>query len=88
MVLLIWMMAGTALADVNAKGAVVLEMTTGRVLYAQDSHRQLPMASTTKVMTALLAVENGDLSEVVTVADRQRRGGFLHLSRPGRTYHA
>ena len=83
MVLLIWMMAGTALADVNAKGAVVLEMTTGRVLYAQDSHRQLPMASTTKVMTALLAVENGDLSEVVTVADQASgvEGSSIYLAR-------
>ena len=51
----------------SARSAVILEQTTGRVLLANNAHEKLPMASTTKVMTALLALENGNLDDVVTV---------------------
>jgi len=50
---------------VDAKAAVLIEARTGRVLYAQNADEMLPMASTTKIMTALLALEQGDLSDVV-----------------------
>lgn len=53
--------------DVNAKGVVLMEMTSKRVLYQKNAHVKLPMASTTKIMTALLALENGKLTDVVTV---------------------
>ena len=51
----------------SAKAAVLMECQTGRVLYAKNESEQLPMASTTKIMTALLAVENCDLNQPVTV---------------------
>ncbi|MBE5770655.1 MAG: D-alanyl-D-alanine carboxypeptidase [Clostridiales bacterium] len=50
----------------DAAAAILMEAETGRVLYAQNAHEALPMASTTKVMTALLALEMGDLNEIVT----------------------
>ena len=50
----------------SAKAACILEMETGRVLFEENMHKRLPMASTTKVMTALLAIENGELSDRVT----------------------
>lgn len=49
----------------SAKGAYVMEMKTGRPLYASNANEAMPMASTTKVMTALLALENGDLNALV-----------------------
>jgi D-alanyl-D-alanine carboxypeptidase (penicillin-binding protein 5/6) len=49
-----------------ARAAYVLELKTGRVLYAFKETEPLPMASTTKVMTALLALEKGDLNASVT----------------------
>ena len=55
-----------AQGETSAKAACVLEMETGRVLFEQNARARLPMASTTKVMTALLAIENGDLSAPVT----------------------
>ncbi len=58
-----------ALSDppqIGAKAAVLLEASTGKVLFAQNAQAQLPMASTTKIMTALLAIEEGDLEEMVT----------------------
>ena len=52
---------------VGAAAAIVMEAESGEVLFAQEIHRQLPMASTTKIMTALLTLENvSDLSVVVT----------------------
>ena len=53
---------------VSAKAAVLLEEKTGKVLYAQNETLPLPMASTTKVMTALLAMEYGHMEEVVTTS--------------------
>lgn len=50
----------------SAKACVVIDALTGRVLLSHNADAPLPMASTTKVMTALLALENGDLSAPVT----------------------
>ncbi|MDR2657949.1 MAG: D-alanyl-D-alanine carboxypeptidase [Oscillospiraceae bacterium] len=52
----------------SAKAAYVLDMTTGRTLFSWNADEKLPMASTTKVMTALLALERGDLSSIVTAS--------------------
>ena len=49
-------------AGVLAKGAVLADASTGQVLWARDPDTQRPMASVTKVMTALLVLESGDLS--------------------------
>ncbi len=63
--------AGIAPApQVEALGGILIERESGRVLWAQDPDRMLPMASTTKVMTALLTLENCSLDEVVTASAR------------------
>ena len=51
---------------VAAKGAVLIEAESGRVLFEQNADERLPMASTTKIMTALLALENCRPDEVIT----------------------
>lgn len=53
--------------DISAGGVVLMEMKTKRVLYEVNAHKKLPMASTTKIMTGLLAVEHGGFSEIITV---------------------
>lgn len=52
---------------VEAKAAVVMEAQTGTLLFAQEPHKRLPMASTTKIMTALLTLEQEGLEEEFTV---------------------
>lgn len=52
----------------SARSAILIEKETGRVLLADNPNERLPMASTTKVMTALLALEYGALDEIVTVS--------------------
>ena len=51
--------------DVNAKAVVLMEKTTGEVLYEENAHEQLEPASVTKVMTMLLIMEALD-SGVIT----------------------
>ena len=57
---------GLAQGETSARAACILEMETGRVLFESSMHDRLPMASTTKVMTALLAIELGNLDSKVT----------------------
>ena len=49
----------------SAQSAVLIDSASGRVLYEHNAHQKLPMASTTKIMTGLLASESGKLSETV-----------------------
>lgn len=53
--------------SVSAGGAALIEAHSGRVLYEKQGDAPLPMASTTKIMTALLALEQGDLEELISV---------------------
>jgi D-alanyl-D-alanine carboxypeptidase (penicillin-binding protein 5/6) len=55
--------------DLTADGAVVIEQQTGKVLHGKHEHKQLYPASTTKILTALIAAEFGHLDDVVTVGD-------------------
>ena len=62
---------GGALAEdmsVAARAAVLIDGATGRALFAQNADRRYPMASTTKIMTALLALERCSLEETVTAS--------------------
>ena len=52
---------------VSAASAVLYEPRTGTVLYEKDCHTPRPMASTTKLMTALIAAETGEWERTVTV---------------------
>ncbi len=51
----------------SARAAILIERETGKVLLSHNAREKLPMASTTKVMTALIALEYGRLDEMVTV---------------------
>ncbi len=53
--------------SVSASSAVLIEAESGRVLYAKDADKRRPMASTTKIMTALVALENCELDTAVKV---------------------
>lgn len=55
--------------SVGAGAALVMEVRTGRVLFGQSADEELPIASTTKIMTALLALEQPDIDAVFPVDD-------------------
>ena len=65
---------------ISARSAVVLDGLTGKTLFEQNTDEILPMASTTKIMTALVALENGDLDRVYTVKKEYTpRRRLLHV---------
>jgi D-alanyl-D-alanine carboxypeptidase (penicillin-binding protein 5/6) len=64
----------TPLADeVHSRSAVVMDTSTGRILYAKNPDLRLAPASTTKLMTAIVVIEKADLSDVVTVSRNASR---------------
>ena len=70
-----------------ARGAIVLDSYTGRTLYAKNADEPQYPASTTKIMTALLVIEAGDLEREVEVTEEDARVGESSLSiRPGERY--
>lgn len=53
---------------VSAQSAVLIDAASGRVLYSYNAEEKRGMASTTKIMTAITAIENGDLNSIATVS--------------------
>lgn len=53
----------------TASSAILMDMDSGRILYQKDIHNPRLIASITKIMTAVLAIENGNLDDVVTVGE-------------------
>ncbi|MGM9985988.1 MAG: D-alanyl-D-alanine carboxypeptidase family protein [Bacillaceae bacterium] len=67
--------------DVGARNAVLMEQSTGRVLYSKLPHSPELIASITKIMTATLAIESGKLEETTTVSHTalQTEGSSIYL---------
>lgn len=65
--------------SVTADAAALLDARTGQVLYDKNARQRRPPASTTKIMTALLALEGGDLRQVVTVSPKAASVGEASL---------
>ncbi len=68
--ILVYPSVGQAKPGVSANNAVLMEQSSGRVLYNKQAHEQRPIASITKIMTAIVAIESGKMNETVTVSDR------------------
>lgn len=73
MLLCVLLMGNRALAegepqDLYARSAVLMDADTGRILFEKNGAEQMPMASTTKIMTLLVTLENADLEGEVTVS--------------------
>ena len=69
---MIWLMAGWPWlchaaemedTELYARSACLMDADSGRVLYSKDGENQMPMASTTKIMTCILALELGHPDE-------------------------
>ena len=60
---------------ISAEHAIVIERQTGRVLFEKNAYQKTAMASTTKLMTALIVAENIDAAEITTVSARAAATG-------------
>ncbi|EOQ41331.1 D-alanyl-D-alanine carboxypeptidase [Butyricicoccus pullicaecorum DSM 23266] len=70
----------------SAQSAVVIDADTGEVRYEHNADAVMPMASTTKIMTAIVAIEQGDIDRTYTVKPEytQTEGSSMYL-KPGET---
>lgn len=59
--------------EISAKSAIVVDARTNEVIFQKDAFEKRSMASTTKIMTAIIAIESGRLNDVVTVTDQMVR---------------
>ncbi|MGJ9384875.1 D-alanyl-D-alanine carboxypeptidase family protein [Salipaludibacillus sp. CF4.18] len=68
--------------NVSAKGAILIEQESGRILYEKDARSPMRIASITKIMTAILAIESGNLDKKVTVSSRafSTEGSSIYLT--------
>jgi serine-type D-Ala-D-Ala carboxypeptidase (penicillin-binding protein 5/6) len=75
------MLVVAAKQDTSARAAVIMDVNSGRVLYSKNMNEKLAMASTTKIMTSLVAVESGKLEEMVTVSKKasHTEGSSIYL---------
>ncbi|MGZ4030995.1 MAG: D-alanyl-D-alanine carboxypeptidase family protein [Tumebacillaceae bacterium] len=67
--------------DITAKGAVLIDMQSGQILYEKNKDMHLYPASITKIMTAILALENGSLTDEITTSElaRDQEGNRVYL---------
>ncbi len=72
---------GSHAVDISAESAVLIEADSGEVIYEKNADVRMPMASTTKIMTALVAIENGNLDDTVTITDKMigAEGSSIYL---------
>lgn len=73
--------------QINAKAALLVDANTGKVLYKKNDTVQRPVASTQKLLTALIVAESGNLDKPVTItlSDTQCEPFKLYV-KPGQTY--
>ncbi len=76
------------LPKLHALSALLLDAANNRVLYEKNGYDQMPMASTTKIMTCIVALENSNPNEVVNVSAYAARMPDVQLNiRAGEQYH-
>ena len=65
--------------NLYAQSAVLMDAASGRILYGKEENLERPMASTTKIMTCILALENGSYDDVVTASSYAAGQPKVHL---------
>jgi len=69
--------------NLSAQTAVLMDVQSGRILYEKNDNKKMRIASLTKIMTAIVAIENGDLDDIVTTSDNAfgTEGSSIYLKR-------
>lgn len=77
--------AALAMPEVTAQAAIVSDMASGQILAEKNAHQRLAPASTTKIATALVALQRGQLEEQVVVHESALVGGAKMGLSPSQT---
>lgn len=65
--------------NLNARAAIIYDRTSKEIIWGKNETQKRPMASTTKIMTAIVVLEHGNLSDVVTVSQKAAGTGGSRL---------
>ena len=65
--------------DLNCRSCVILDRTSKKILFGKNEYNKVKMASTTKIMTATIIIENCDLNKTVTISKKAARTGGSRL---------
>lgn len=63
----------------NSKSAIIYDRTTKKVIWGKNEYKKKAMASTTKIMTAIVVLENAKLTDIVTVSKKADNTGGSSL---------
>ncbi len=65
----------------NAKGATLIDVASGRIIYSKQGDEPMLIASLTKIMTAIVAIEHGNLDDIATVSRKAagKEGSSIYL---------
>lgn len=66
-------------SQLYAQSAVLMDAESGRILFEKEGGKERPMASTTKIMTCILALEMGEKTDIVTVSEKAAAQPEVHL---------
>lgn len=69
MLLMILLLIPTKVFSISASSAIAMDLNTGRILYGYNTNEKKLIASTTKIMTAIIAIENSDITKEIEVTD-------------------
>ena len=64
---------------INARHAIILDRSSRTILYGKKEKETCKMASTTKIMTAIVVIENANLADTVTVSSKAAKTGGSRL---------
>lgn len=64
---------------INSRAAIVYERSSGKILYGKEENEKRKMASTTKIMTAIVVLENTNLDDIVTISSKAAGTGGSRL---------
>lgn len=63
----------------NSKSAIIYDRTTKKVIWGKNENSKKAMASTTKIMTAIVVLENSNLTDIVTISKKAATTGGSRL---------
>jgi D-alanyl-D-alanine carboxypeptidase len=73
-----------SIPEIDARAVSVIDMASGAILYAKNDSTAMPIASLTKMMTALIVAERGfDQNEIIKIEASDRVGGNIEYFLPG-----
>jgi D-alanyl-D-alanine carboxypeptidase len=66
---------------IDAQSSIAMDLNSGEILFEKNAHERLPIASITKLMTALVVLEENELNEIATVSNNAANtdGSTMHL---------